>query len=161
MKYLLDTNVLSEIRKPNGHYGVKEFVESLREEDIFISVISVGEIGFGIEKLSTGPKKTELFNWFTQRFPDRFGKRIIAIDSDIMMEWARIQARAVKTLPVFDSLIAATALARRLTVVTRNTKDFENMEGVILHNPWDNNRLPLKNGERRKEPLKRSVRKTR
>ena len=138
MKYLLDTNVLSEIRKPNGHYGVKEFVGSLREEDIFISVLSIGEIGVGIEKLPAGSKKTELFNWFTQSFQERFGKRIIVLDAEIMIEWARLQVRTAKTLPVFDSLIAATALARRLMVVTRNTKDFENIEGIMLLNPWDN-----------------------
>jgi hypothetical protein len=66
-----------------------------------------------------------------------------------------------KTLPVFDSLIAATALARRFTVVTRNTKDFENIEGIILLNPWDNNRLLAKETGQRKGRPKRSVRKTR
>ena len=161
MKYLLDTNVLSEIRKPNGHSGVKAFVESLREEDIFISVISVGEIVFGIEKLPAGSKKTELLNWFTQKLPERFGKRIIALDTEIMVEWGRLQAQAPKTLPVFDSLIAASALIRRLTVVTRNIKDFEKIEGIMLLDPWDNKYLPLKEGKRRKSLPKRPVRKTR
>ena len=135
MKYLLDTNVLSEIRKPRGLAVVKNYVDSLLEEDIFISVISIGEIVFGIEKLASGPKKTELFIWLTQKLPERFGNRIIPLDIDIMAEWGRLQART-STLPVFDSLIAATALARRLTVVTHNVKDFERIEGIILFNPW-------------------------
>jgi len=137
MKYLLDTNVLSEIRKAKGHAGVKSFVDNLREEDIFISALSIGETCYGIEKLPAGPKKTELLSWFTQKLPERFGNRIIALDTDIMMEWGRLQARAQKTLPVFDSLIAATALALRLIIVTRNTKDFENIEGILLFNPWE------------------------
>jgi len=135
VKYLLDTNVLSEIRKPRGHAGVKVFVNSLREEDIFISVLSIGEIGFGVEKLAPGPKKTELHVWLTKILPERFGNRIIPLDVDIMTEWGRLQART-PNLPVFDSLIAASALARRLTVVSRNVKDFERIEGINLLNPW-------------------------
>jgi len=136
VKCLLDTNVLSEIRKLYGDERVKNFVNSLREEDVYISVLSIGEIGFGIEKLPAGPKKTELLIWLTQKLPERFGGRIIPLDTNIMAEWGRLQARTAKTLPVFDSLIAASALARNLTVVTRNTKDFENIEGLDLLNPW-------------------------
>jgi len=136
VKFLLDTNVLSEIRKPHGHVGVKAFVDNLNEEDVYISVLSIGEIGFGIEKLPAGPKKTELYIWLTQKLPERFGNRVIPLDVDIMAEWGRLQAQTQKTLPVFDSLIAATAIARRLTVVTRNTRDFERITGVLLHDPW-------------------------
>ena len=140
MKYLLDTNVLSEIRKPHGNAGVKAFVDSLREDDIYISVFSIGEIGFGVEKLPIGQKKTELLNWLTQKLPERFGKRLIALDTEIMIEWGKLQAQSSNTLPVIDSLIAASALARRLTVVTRNVKDFERIEGLTLLNPWENKR---------------------
>ncbi|MCL2066602.1 MAG: type II toxin-antitoxin system VapC family toxin [Treponema sp.] len=136
MKYLLDTNVLSEIRKPGADAKVKAFVNSLAEEDIFISVLSIGEIGYGIEKLPAGAKKTDLLIWLTQKLPERFSKRIIPIDLDIMAEWGRLRAQEAKTLAVVDSLIAATALARRLAIVTRNTKDFEKLEGLILINPW-------------------------
>ena len=137
MKCLLDTNILSEIRKPRGHAGVKAFVDSLWEEDIYISALSIGEIGFGIEKLLAGPKKTELYIWLTQKLTERFGNRIIPLDVDVMTEWGKLQFQTRKTLPVFDSLIAATALARRLTVVTRNTRDFEKIEGLLLYNPWE------------------------
>ena len=137
MKYLLDTNVLSEIRKPHGHTGVKAFVNSLEEEDLFISALSIGEISFGIEKLSSGPKKSELLVWLAQNLPDWFENRIIPLDVDIMVEWGRLQALTAKTLPVFDSLIAATALVHHLTLVTRNTKDFDRVKGIILLNPWE------------------------
>ena len=136
MKYLLDTNVISEIYKPRGNAIVKSFVNSLREEDVYLSVLSIGEICFGAEKLKAGPKKTELLVWLTQTLPERFGDRIVPLDADIMAEWGMLQARSAKTLPVFDSLIAASALARRLTVVTRNTKDFEGIAGLSLLNPW-------------------------
>ena len=149
MKYLLDTNVLSEIRKPHGNAGVKTFVESLEEEDIFISVLSIGEIYFGIEKLPAGPKKTELLIWLNQKLPERFGKRMLPLDADSMIEWGRLQAQSKKTLPVIDSLIAASALARRLTVVTRNIKDFENIEGILLLNPWNEIQHPSKKGKTR------------
>ena len=150
MKYLLDTNVLSEIRKPHGNAGVKAFVESLEEEDIFISVLSIGEICFGIEKLPTGPKKTELLIWLTQKLPERFGKRMLLLDADSMIEWGKLQAQSKKTLPVIDSLIAASALARRFTIVTRNIKDFENIEGVLLLNPWNEIQHPSKKGRTRR-----------
>ena len=136
MKFLLDTNVLSEIRKPQGDGRVKAFVKSLREDDIFISVLSIGEISYGIEKLDPGKKKTELLVWLTQKLPERFEKRIIPLDLDIMTEWGRLQARIKRTLPVFDSLIAASALVYRLNLLTRNTKDFEEIEGLELYNPW-------------------------
>ena len=103
MKFLLDTNVLSEIRKPNGHAGVKAFIGSLREDDLFISVISIGEINFGIEKLPPGAKKTELLYWLMQKLPERFGKRIITLDAAVMAEWGKLQAGTEKTLPVCDS----------------------------------------------------------
>ena len=136
MKYLLDTNVLSEIRKPNGDAKVKGFINKLREEDLYITTLSIGEIAFGAEMLQAGPMKTELQIWLTQKLPERFAGRIISPDTDVMIEWGGLKARAGKTLPVIDCLIAASALARRLTVVTRNVKDFEKIEGLVLINPW-------------------------
>ena len=136
MKYLLDTNIISEIRKARGNTGVKNFVNSLQEEDIFISAISVGEIACGIEKLPPGQKKTELLLWLGQKLPAFFGNRIISLDTEIMTEWGILQGRTKQTLPVFDSLIAATALARSLTIVSRNTRDFEKIPGLKLLNPW-------------------------
>ena len=137
MKYLLDTNVLSEIRKAHGNNEVKTFVSSLREEDIFISVISIGEISFGLEKLPDEPKRTELNIWLAKDLQERFGNRIIPLDIHIMSEWGRLRARTGRTLAVIDSLIAATALAHRLVLVTRNTRDFQSIEGIELYNPWN------------------------
>ena len=136
MKYLLDTNIISEIRKTRGNSNVKNFVNSLSEEDIYISVISVGEIACGIEKLPPGQKKTELLVWLSQKLPGFFGNRIIPLDTEIMTEWGILQGRIKQTLPIFDSLIAATALSRGFTIVTRNSRDFEKIPGLKLLNHW-------------------------
>jgi len=137
VKYLLDTNVLSEIPKLTGDAGVKAFINSLPEESLFISAITIGEISFGIEKLPEGAKKTELSLWFTQKLPLRFGNRIIPLDTEIMTEWGRLMAGSVKTMPVFDSLIAASAMVRRLALLTRSIKDFKSIKGLMLLNPWE------------------------
>jgi predicted nucleic acid-binding protein len=131
LKYLLDTNVLSEIRKPNRNPKVYEFVEKIRQIDLFISVISIGEIVFGMEKL------TELSLWLNGEILQRFENSIISVDTEVVVEWGKLCARAGRTLPYNDSLIAATALAHRLTLLTRNTRDFAAVDGLRLINPWD------------------------
>jgi predicted nucleic acid-binding protein len=137
VKYLLDTNVLSEMQKSNCNPGVENFTDKILLEDMVISVISIGEIAFGMEKLPEGKKKSTLSHWLNNQIPQQFEDRIINIDTDVMMEWGRICARAKKTLSPIDSLIAATVLAHRMTLVTRNTRDFTAVEGLSLINPWD------------------------
>ena len=136
-QYLLDTNVVSEIRKPNGNPKVNEFVDKVLASDLFISAISVGEIAFGIEKLPEGKKKTILSLWLDKQIPQQYEGRIIPIDTEVALEWARLRARAVKTLSPTDSLIAAVALAHHLTLLTRNTRDFVTVAGLGQINPWD------------------------
>jgi predicted nucleic acid-binding protein len=136
-QYLLDTNVLSEMQKSNGNPGVKDFTDKIPLEDIFISVLSIGEIFFGIEKLPEGRKKAELSLWLNSQIPRQFENRIIPIDIEVMLEWGRIRIKVKKTLPAIDNLLAATALAYHLTLLTRNTRDFAAVEGISLINPWD------------------------
>ncbi|GHV55178.1 ribonuclease VapC [Spirochaetia bacterium] len=137
MKYLLDTNVLSELRKPNCDQRVDGFIKNINEEDIFTCALSVGEIVFGIEKLPEGKKKNELSFWLYRQILGLFEDRIIPLDTDVMQEWGRLCARSKRTLPLKDSFIAATALTHRCTLVTRNTKDFTDIGGLNLMNPWD------------------------
>jgi predicted nucleic acid-binding protein len=136
-RYLLDTNVVSEIRKPNGNPKVNEFVDKILSSDLFISVISIGEIAFGIEKLPEGKKKAALSFWFDKQLPEEYETRIIPIDTEAALEWARMRVRAGKTLSPNDALIAATALTHHLTLLTRNTRDFVTVEGLSLISPWD------------------------
>ena len=137
MKYLLDTNIISELRKPNGNVNVKAFVKDIRNEDLYLSVITIGEIAAGIKKLGDRKKSVELSIWLEKELMDWFEERIITIDIQTMLQWGDQQFKANRTLPVMDSLIAATAITYGLTLVTRNTKDFVDYENLLLINPWN------------------------
>ena len=137
MKYLLDTNIISEARKPNCDPKVKRFLDGLAGEDLYISSITVGEICYGIEKLPTGKKKHELSIWLYTKLPEWFNGRVISMDADVMAEWGKIRANTGRTLPVADSMIASAAITHHMTLVTRNTGDFIGIEGLMLINPWE------------------------
>jgi predicted nucleic acid-binding protein len=137
MKYLLDTNVVSELRKRNCNRNVRVFMESLQTASVFMSVISMGEIAFGIRTLKDENKKAELLAWFETQLPQKFRGRIVAIDSEVMITWGNMCADHKATLPSPDSFIAATALTYNLTILTRNTKDFETIQNISLLNPWE------------------------
>jgi predicted nucleic acid-binding protein len=137
VKYLLDTSVISDIRKKNGSPRVIAFVNSLPPEDVYISILSVGEIAYGIEKLHQGKKRAELFHWLNDQIPAAFKNRIISPDSASMLEWGKLRAGIGRTLPYIDSLLAATALAYRLIILTRNIRHFDEIGGLSLLNPWE------------------------
>jgi predicted nucleic acid-binding protein len=137
MRYLLDTNVISELQKSKCNPAVRTCIEKIPLDKLYLSVISIGEIFYGIEKMTDGKKKNELASWLNNQLPENFGDRILPVNIDITLEWGRLRARHRKTLPIVDSFIAATALVHHLTLVTRNTKDFEELSGLTLLNPWD------------------------
>ena len=137
MKVLLDTCVLSELRHPKGHPGVRRAVAALHEEELFMSVISVGEILKGISLLAEGPRKHVLASWLDTLEKD-YRDRILSVDRDICRRWGELTAgaqRAGRSVSATDGLIAATALHHGLQVMTRDTADFE-PTGVPLFNPW-------------------------
>jgi predicted nucleic acid-binding protein len=110
----------------------------LDNEDVYLSVITIGEITKGIEKLPKSKRKQELHAWLKEDLLARFGGKIIPIDNDVIAEWGSLTAKlelAGKTMPAIDSLIAATALAHTSVLVTRNVEDFED-SGVEIVNPW-------------------------
>jgi predicted nucleic acid-binding protein len=137
MKYLLDTNVISEIQKPNYNENVKQFIDMTNPKDLFLSAFTIGELCYGIEKLPVNKKKHELNVWLYTKIIKWFDKRILEIDTEIMVTWGKLRARTGRTLPLDDSLIAAIAIFNNLTLVTRNTKDYEDIEGLSLLNPWE------------------------
>ena len=137
MKYLLDTNVISELQKSHCHPRIKLFLETIDSQDMYLSVITFGELCYGIEKLSISKKKHDLSIWLYAKLPEWFNKRIIDIDTEVILEWGRIRSKARRTLPVLDTMIAASAIANRMILVTRNTKDYEDIEGIKLLNPWE------------------------
>ena len=137
MNYLLDTNVISEMHKSYCDPKVKAFTDEISWENMFISSISIGELCYGVEKLPAGKKKHDLTIWLHTKLPEWFKGRIISLDMDVMAEWGRIRARTNRTMPVLDSLIASAAITHHMTLVTRNSRDFQDIEGIMLINPWE------------------------
>lgn len=138
MKYLLDTCVLSEAVRPRPNRGVIAWMESCEEDAIYLSVLTLGEIQKGIEKLAAGKRRNSLQTWLDRDLRNRFAGRILDINQEVVLTWARVQAtaeRAGTPLPTIDGLLCATALAHNLTVVTRNTGDFQ-PSGASTYDPW-------------------------
>ena len=137
MRVLLDTCVLSELRHPRGNPGVRHAVEALNEDDVFVSVISIGEILKGISLLRESPRRSALELWL-KNLERNYTDRILSIDLETCRLWGELTAAAQKAGRVVhatDGLIAATALHHGLRVMTRNTADFE-PTGVVVLNPW-------------------------
>ncbi len=139
MNYLLDTCVISELIKKQPNLKVLQWISDIEEANLFISVLTIGELHKGIEKLPESRKKNKLHKWVTYDMKKRFENKIIDFDLHTATIWGKIQARSEisgQKLPAIDSLIAATGMSHELIVVTRNTKDMES-SGVELLNPWE------------------------
>jgi len=138
MNYLLDTCVISELIKKNPSQKVIKWVLTTEEPRIFISVLTIGEIHKGIEKLPESKKKEKLHKWVNYDLKERFRNRIIDFDLQTATVWGKIQAQSEllgKGMSAIDGLIVATGISYDLTVVTRNIKDME-ISGATLLNPW-------------------------
>ena len=138
MNFLLDTNVVSESFKPRPNPGVISWLAAADEDRVLISVGTLVEIRYGIDRLSAGPRKKRLNDWLQDDLPLRFGDRIVAVDSAVADIWGKIIARrdnAGKPIGSMDALIAATANVHELTLVTRHVSDFQYSVQNIL-NPW-------------------------
>jgi predicted nucleic acid-binding protein len=135
MSYLLDTNVISELIKATPNKRVLTWINEINESDLYLSVLTIGELRKGIERLDKSHKKSQLLIWLEQDLFARFSNRILFIDLAVAERWGRLSA-ANKTLPAIDSLIAATALHHDLTLVTRNVSDFDITTLEVL-NPWE------------------------
>ncbi|MFB5676087.1 type II toxin-antitoxin system VapC family toxin [Paenibacillus terreus] len=139
MKYLLDTNVISELVKKEPNPGVLNWIDERDEAKFFLSVVTFGELQKGISKLSDKNRSERLQAWIDQDLTHRFEGRIIPLDLDILLTWGQVLGKSEKNgtpLPVMDSLIAATAIAHNLTVVSRNVKDLERCQASV-YNPWE------------------------
>lgn len=131
--YLIDTNVISELRKARPHGAVTSWIEGLRDDQLYLSAVTIGEIQIGIERTRRqDPQKAgEMDTWV-----DQLEKtvNILAMDSQCFREWARLMDGKSDDL-LEDAMIAATARVHALTVATRNEKDFA-LLGVELINPF-------------------------
>jgi predicted nucleic acid-binding protein len=138
VSYLLDTNVVSEWTKPRPDAGVVRWLTEVNEEDVFLSVVTFAELRHGIERLATGARRKRLDEWLRSELPLRFEGRIVPVDGAVADEWGRLVARheaGGRPISAMDALIAATAQVHGLTLVTRNTSDFEPSLKSVL-NPW-------------------------
>ena len=139
MAWLLDTNVLSELRRPRPEPRVVAFVADRPLEQLFVSSVTLAEIRFGIELLAEPNRRAELNEWLTHKVRPMFEHRVLQVTEDIMLKWRLLVEVGRKTGHVFsqpDLLIAATAIQHNLTVVTRDRSDFDKA-GVPVLNPWD------------------------
>ena len=137
MKVLLDTCTLAELRRPEGNPSVKAAVAEVPDDDLYLSVLSVGEIAKGIALLAAGKKKKALASWLVA-LEAQFDERILGLDVETARIWGELTARAQMTgvtIPAADGLLAATALRHGLHVMTRYTKHFE-ASGALIIAPW-------------------------
>jgi predicted nucleic acid-binding protein len=135
LSYLIDTNVLSELRRKQADARVVAWVQARPRQSLYLSVLSLGEIRKGIEGVVDVAFRQTLTDWLEVELTNYFIGRLLDIDAQVADRWGRVQASTGRTLPVIDGLLAATALQHDLTLVTRNTKDFEGL-GVQIVNPW-------------------------
>lgn len=132
--YLLDTNIISELRKPKPHGAVLEWYKNIADEDLYISGVSIGEIQAGIELTrEQDKKKAESLELWLQDIAN--AHNILPMTSTTFILWAKLMHTQSNTVRE-DAMIAATAIEKKLTVVTRNTKDFRRFK-ITLLNPFD------------------------
>jgi toxin FitB len=136
--WLLDTNVLSELRKSRPEPKVLAFVASERLDDLYISVVTLAEIRFGIESVADAAKRFELNDWLAHKVRPLFAARVLGVTEEVMLKWRLLVEEGRKAGHTYsqpDLIIAATALVHGLTVVTSEVGEFKRAQVPVL-NPW-------------------------
>lgn len=137
MNFLLDTNAVSEWVKPRPNPGLIRWMESADEDRVFLSVISLAELRYGVERMPVGARRSRLEQWLRDELPLRFEGRILSIDNNIAEAWGRTVSRSEalgRPMRAMDAFLSATAEVHRLMLVTRNVSDFPMLKAVV--NPW-------------------------
>ena len=137
MSYLLDTNVISETIRREQNKLVSRWFEQIPAEALFVSVLTLGELRKGIERLADKKRKEKLRLWLEHELPAWFEGRVLPVNLAVAERWGRLLAEMGRPVPAIDSLLAATALHYELRLVTRNTGDFD-YPGLEVINPWQN-----------------------
>ena len=135
MSYLIDTNVISELRRKAPNAGVVSWFSQRPSTTLFISVLTLGELRKGIEGVADASRRMVLLDWLETELPAFFAGRVLPIDGAVADRWGRLAAAAGRPVPAIDSLLAATAAHHGLSLVSRNTRDFASF-GVEIINPW-------------------------
>src|ERR1035437_6427698 len=137
MNSLVDATALSEGVKPRPNPGLIGWMEAADEDRMFLSVVSLAELHYGVELMAAGGRRSRLEQWLQHELPLRFEKRILPVDTNVAQAWGRTVSRseaAGRPMGAMDALLAATAETHRLTLVTRNVSDFPLLKAVL--NPW-------------------------
>jgi predicted nucleic acid-binding protein len=137
VNFLLDTNAISEWVKPRPNPGLIGWMESADEDRIFISVISLAELHYGLERLAQGKRRSQLERWLRDELPLRFESRVLPVNDMVAEAWGKTVSRSEATgrpMGAMDAFLAATAEIHQLTLVTRNVTDFPLLRAVL--NPW-------------------------
>jgi toxin FitB len=137
VNFLLDTNAVSEGVKPRPNPGLIHWMASADEDRVFLSVTSLAELRYGIERMPGGARRSRLEQWLRDELPLRFESRILSVDHNIAEAWGKIVSRSQavgRPMGAMDAFLAATAEVRRLTLVTRNISDFPTLKAVV--SPW-------------------------
>lgn len=135
MSYLIDTNVLSELRRREPDVNVRKWLERRPAMTLYLSVLTLGELRKGIELLPESARKRALLDWLAVELPGFFAGRVLPIDTRVADRWGHLLAQKRRPLPAIDSLLAATALTHDLALVTRNRRDFQ-YPGLSVVDPW-------------------------
>jgi predicted nucleic acid-binding protein len=138
VNFLLDTNVVSEWTKPRPNGGVVTWLAEADEDRVFISVVTLAELRYGVERMATGSRRRRIEEWLRSELLLRFEGRVVSVDTAVADAWGQVVAHREATgrpISAMDALIAATAKIHGLTLVTRNTSDFESTLKAIV-NPW-------------------------
>ena len=139
MSWLLDTNILSELRRPRPEPKVVDFVTGCHLHRLYISVVTIAEIRFGIELIGEPGRRAALNDWLTLRVRPMFEGRILPLSEEVMLKWRLLIEEGRKSGHTFsqpDLMIAATALHHGLTVVTRDRSEYDRAR-VPVHDPWE------------------------
>jgi predicted nucleic acid-binding protein len=135
VSYLLDTNVLSELRRKTPNPAVSAWFAARPATSLYLSVLTLGELRKGIDGVKDPARRLALCDWLQTDMSMFFMGRVLSIDEHVADRWGQLVAAAGRPLPAIDSLLAATALVHGLSMVTRNAKDFEGL-GLEVINPW-------------------------
>jgi len=136
--YLLDTNIVSELRRKQPEPRVLRWFEQVSDDKLYLSVLTIGEIRRGIERLTEPAQQRRLTDWLEGVLLPWLGSQLLPVNLAVAECWGRLCAAAGRPLPTIDSLLAATALEHGLILVTRNLGDFD-LPGIRVLNPWQEN----------------------
>lgn len=138
MSFLLDTNAISEWVKPRPNAGLIRWMEAADEDQLFVSVITLAELTYGVERLAAGKRRQRLEDWIRHELPLRFEGRVLPVDIEVAEVWGKAVSRSEihgRRMGVMDAFLAATAEVHHLTLVTRNVSDFPLLKTIV--NPWN------------------------